>query len=94
MKKILIFSLLLIVLASCAQSHNVSECIDTSNQVGFWSGTWHGMITFFSFIGSLFDENIAVYAVNNNGHWYDFGFVGGFFMMLRFVVGFVKGASK
>jgi hypothetical protein len=42
----------------------------------------------------LFDENIAVYAVNNNGHWYDFGFVGGFFMMLRFITGFLKGSNN
>jgi hypothetical protein len=36
-----------------------------------------------SFIGSLIWDDVAVYAVHNNGAWYDFGFVGGFFIMLR-----------
>jgi len=27
------------------------------------------------FLGRLLDNNIAIYAVNNNGRWYDFGFV-------------------
>ena len=36
------------------------------------------MIVLFSFIGSLFSNDIAVWAVNNNGGWYTFGFVLGF----------------
>jgi hypothetical protein len=32
---------------------------------------------FFDFIGSLIWDDVAVYATNNNGGWYDFGFVGG-----------------
>jgi hypothetical protein len=92
---LLMFALVVLVLTGCADASHVQECLPpTEHTYGFWGGTWHGMITMFSFIGSLFDENIAVYAVNNNGHWYDFGFVGGFFMMLKFVIGFIKGASK
>jgi hypothetical protein len=40
------------------------------------------MITPLSFIGFLFSDDIAVYAVDNNGGWYNFGFllgVGGLF---------------
>jgi hypothetical protein len=40
------------------------------------------MITPISFIGSLFFDDITIYAVNNNGGWYNFGFllsVGGLF---------------
>jgi hypothetical protein len=33
------------------------------------------MIAPFSFLVSLFDDNVAVYAVYNNGGWYNFGFV-------------------
>jgi hypothetical protein len=58
----------------CADVTNIDAC-KTSDPVGFWSGLWHGLIAFFSFFGSLFDDNIAIYAVNNSGHWYDFGFV-------------------
>ena len=61
-------------LSGCADvSPNVSECV-TSNPYGFWFGLWHGIIIPYSFIGSLFSENIAIYAYNNNGV-YDFGFV-------------------
>lgn len=42
--------------------------------VGFWYGLWHGMILPFAWIGSLFSDNIAIYAIYNNGGWYDFGF--------------------
>ncbi|MEM7779484.1 MAG: hypothetical protein AAF697_03720 [Pseudomonadota bacterium] len=41
---------------------------------GFLWGLWHGFIFPWSWIGSLFSPNIAVYAVPNNGGWYDFGF--------------------
>lgn len=42
---------------------------------GFWGGLWHGMIAPIAFIGHLFDDDIAVYALNNNGGWYLFGFL-------------------
>lgn len=41
---------------------------------GFWWGLWHGFIFPWSWIGSLFSPDIAVYAVPNTGGWYDFGF--------------------
>lgn len=36
---------------------------------------WHGLIIVFSFFGSIFSDDIAIYAIYNNGGWYDFGFV-------------------
>lgn len=68
------------LLSACADVTVIDECT-TDDPYGFWGGLWHGLITLFSFIGSLFSDDIAVYAVNNNGGWYDFGFllgVGGF----------------
>lgn len=41
---------------------------------GFWWGLLHGFIFPFAWVGSLFSDRIAVYAVPNNGGWYDFGF--------------------
>ena len=41
---------------------------------GFWLGLWHGFIFPLAWIASLFMSNIAVYAVPNNGGWYDFGY--------------------
>jgi len=76
MKKVLLGSIvLLLLLTSCADvSPHVAECV-TSNAYGFWGGLWHGIIAPFSWIGSLFSDDIAIYAYNNNGGWYDFGFI-------------------
>ena len=42
---------------------------------GFWLGLWHGIITPVTFLISLFTDDVNVYEVQNNGNWYDFGFV-------------------
>ena len=41
---------------------------------GFLEGVWHGFIFPVAWIVSLFTDDIAVYAVPNNGGWYDFGY--------------------
>ena len=41
---------------------------------GFLEGVWHGFIFPVAWIVSLFTDQIAVYAVPNNGGWYDFGY--------------------
>lgn len=92
-KKLLIgIALLAIILFSgCADVTNVEACMPAGEHTyGFWGGVWHGMIAQFSFIGSLFSDEIAVYAINNNGGWYNFGFVGGLGVMVRLLVGVVK----
>lgn len=81
MKKIL-FVLLALTLFSCADK--TAYTIDTTQHIyGFWGGVWHGMITMPDFIGSLIWDDVAVYATNNNGAWYDFGFVGGLGIMIK-----------
>ncbi len=42
---------------------------------GFWLGVWHGVIMPFTFIISLFSNDVSFYEVHNSGGWYDFGFV-------------------
>jgi len=75
MKKLLLFTIIILFFNSCADvSPNIHECVN-QNAYGFWSGLWHGTISPFSFIGSLFFDDIAFYAYNNNGGWYNFGFV-------------------
>jgi hypothetical protein len=44
---------------------------------GFWQGLWHGIISPITFIVSLFNDNISIYEVHNNGGWYNFGFLFG-----------------
>lgn len=78
MKKTILFSFvimaILITISGCANVEVIETCV-TGKVYGFWNGLWHGMISPISFIGSLFNDEIAVYAVNNNGGWYDFGFI-------------------
>lgn len=42
---------------------------------GFLMGLWHGLISFFTFVISLFSDNVTIYEVHNNGGWYNFGFI-------------------
>lgn len=64
---------LLLVLAGCADQ--IPAGISHGESVpGFWWGLWHGFVFPFAWIGSLFNSDIAVYAVPNRGGWYDFGF--------------------
>ena len=65
--------LMVVLFSGCADVSTV--CPDPLDHVyGFWGGLWHGIVLPFSWIGSLFSDSIATYAVNNSGGWYDFGF--------------------
>jgi hypothetical protein len=59
---------------SCARTEIIDSCL-SGKQYGFVYGLLHGFITPISFIASLFDNKIAIYAVNNSGTWYDLGFL-------------------
>lgn len=90
MKKIFLLNLIALaiitVLTGCAYATNVEPCINPAEHTyGFWGGVWHGMIMVPSFIGSLFYDDIAIYAINNNGGWYNFGYVGGLTFLLKVV---------
>lgn len=63
-----------LLLTSCATVTPIEECV-TETPLGFWKGLLHGVITPFSFIVSLFKDDVAIYAINNNEGWYDFGFL-------------------
>ena len=41
---------------------------------GFLYGLWHGFIFPFAWALSLFMPEVSIYAVPNNGGWYDFGY--------------------
>lgn len=66
---------IIVLLAGCADAVNVKLLLTSEDPAGFLSGLWHGIIAPISFFGSLFSDKIAIYAVNNTGGWYDFGFV-------------------
>ncbi|MBL7809067.1 MAG: hypothetical protein JNN28_14705 [Saprospiraceae bacterium] len=63
-----------LLFVSCADQEPVQECLH-GTQYGFLRGLLHGFITPISFIASLFDDNVAIYAINNTGGWYDLGFL-------------------
>jgi len=78
----------MIMLSGCADFHDIGKCLPIDGKVyGFWNGLWHGLIAWFALIGSLFNDDIAIYAFNNNGGWYNFGFLIG-------VGGTLKGGSS
>ena len=74
MKNLLICLLLILMLTSCAD-YVTFEYAAHYDPVGFWYGLWHGMILPFAWLVSLFNDNTAIYAIYNNGGWYDFGFI-------------------
>ena len=41
---------------------------------GFWQGLWHGLIFPLAWIVSLFTSHVTIYAVPNDGGWYNFGY--------------------
>ena len=64
--------LALLSLTACAATQATDAV--TATAPGFWLGLWHGFIFPVAWIVSLFSDKVAVYAVPNNGGWYDFGY--------------------
>ena len=66
--------LLILAVAGCSNYEDVSECLD-GKVYGFWNGLWHGIIAPIDLVAMLWREDVTVFAPNNNGAWYAFGFV-------------------
>jgi hypothetical protein len=64
---------LLLILTSCAAGPN--DLAGGPGAAGFWLGLWQGLISPITFIVSLFNDNVNIYEVHNNGNWYNFGFM-------------------
>ena len=63
----------ILALAACArQAGSVVE--HGPDTPGFLLGVWHGFIFPVAWVLSLFMPDVAIYAVPNNGGWYDFGY--------------------
>ena len=71
---LLLVMFVFLLLSGCADFVTFSEASEIS-PVGFWYGLWHGIILPFAWIVSLFSDSTAIYAIYNNGGWYDFGFI-------------------
>lgn len=79
--------MVLFFLSSCTAG-NTKFDTDTA---GFWMGLWHGFISLFAFIISLFNDNVSIYEINNSGKLYDLGFILG---IALFYGGSCKGSCK
>jgi len=75
-KKFLLLALLviltLLLFSACHPGH---ERYTIEAPAGFWWGIWHGFISLFTLIGSIFSDNVTIYEIHNNGFWYNFGFL-------------------
>lgn len=72
-RRIIATAAIVLLVSACASQIDEGVSADPAAP-GFLWGLWHGFIFPWSWIGSLFNPSIAVYAVPNNGGWYDFGF--------------------
>jgi len=83
---VLVIALIVLMLSACAAGPN--EMVDTGpDPAGFWLGLWQGLISPITFLISLFTPDVNIYEVQNNGNWYDSGF------MLGVVMAFGGGAG-
>ena len=66
--------LALLMFSGCANREAVAGCLQ-GHTYGFWGGLWHGIIAPIDLIVMLFRNDVSVFAPNNNGAWYAFGFI-------------------
>ena len=82
-----LLAIIALLFTSCVPgSENFQE-----SAAGFFMGLWHGFISFFTFIIGLFVDGVGIYEINNNGSWYNFGFIIG---VSVFFGGSSKGACR
>ena len=62
----------ILALSACVAQQSPSAI--EANAPGFLHGLWHGFIFPVAWVVSLFVDKVSVYAVPNNGGWYNFGF--------------------
>ena len=61
-----------LALTACAATQDPAAV--SPSAPGFPLGLWHGFIFPVAWVVSLFTSKVAIYAVPNNGGWYDFGY--------------------
>ena len=71
MKRLLVLAAV-VALAACTATQQPDAVAPQAP--GFLLGLWHGFIFPVAWLVSLFTDKVAIYAVPNNGGWYDFGY--------------------
>jgi hypothetical protein len=64
----------LLIISGCTNKEVVTECLK-GHTFGFWGGLLHGIIAPIDLIVMLWRDDVSVFASNNNGAWYAFGFI-------------------
>ncbi len=90
---IIVFVLVLVLLTACAPGGNPSAGTG-ENAAGFWQGWWNGFTILFTWAVSLFNPHVGIYEINNNGGWYDFGYLLGIMMFWGGGTGGAAAGSK
>jgi hypothetical protein len=86
-RKYTLFLFVMLFFIGCAKVGNsVDAKVKGDEPYGFLSGFFHGFTLLFSWVGTLFSDEIAIYDCNNNGGWYDFGFFLGVFFTIGLIV--------
>jgi hypothetical protein len=71
LKWLLVLVVVVFFLTSCAPGNEKFDI----GPAGFWMGLWHGFISLFTFIISLFCNDVNIYEVHNSGWPYNLGFI-------------------
>src|SRR5450631_696122 len=56
-----------LLLAACAAGPNNVAQVNAPHIAGFWLGLWQGAISPVTFLVSVFNHNVNIYDVHNNG---------------------------
>ena len=68
------FIFIFLFISGCSNAEDIEACLE-GQKYGFLSGLWHGIIAPIDLVAMLFRDDVTVYAPNNNGAWYAFGFL-------------------
>ena len=66
-KALIMVIISIFLVASCASGPNPLASTYTEKPAGFLFGLWHGFISLFAFIISIFSDKVNIYEVYNNG---------------------------
>ncbi len=76
----------LLCLTGCVEpNHLTNTRPDKGGEIaGFLHGLWHGYMIVVNFVLSLFSSGKnGIYAIHNDGHWYNLGYILGVFAFVQ-----------
>ncbi len=75
MKKTVLLCLMVVIICLCFTGCLPGDGTNSATHAaGIFSGIWHGWIAPFSLVYSIFNKNIGIYEIYNNGFLYNLGY--------------------